>query len=427
MKISGAKTVLRRRKFFNSCPTQALCLMLVSGIVIAHFHVVTLLPSYWLLIMLAASAFAILVKNELHKSLLILAAFLLAGALLTSLQEEQNRQPATTRSYSHLSALDRTRLKALSLRSELTERIGSQHLASQQQAIITAMTLGEKGSLSKDTRQTFKASGASHILAISGLHIGIIFQLFILLAGGRKRWRLIAVPISVTAIWAYVFLIALPASAVRAASMISIYCFALLTRRNSTAVSNLTLAAIVMLIIRPLHLFDISCPIYSLLPASVTRRKPLGWAWAMVAVSVAAQVGTTPLVCYYFGNIACYSVLSSFVAIPAATVIIYVSLSLLLSFFLLPGFSLLQGGLAYLLSLTTSATQHALQLIVMLPGACIEGIKISILQLGLIYIAIIAGCLLIQKLHRCLLHRIHLPSDSHRDYSQQECQTSPSD
>lgn len=63
------------------------------------------------------------------------------------------------------------------------------------------------------------------------------------------------------------------------------------------------------------------------------------------------------------------------VAIPAATVIIYVSLSLLLSFFLLPGFSLLQSGLAYLLSLTTSATQHALQLIVMLPGACIEGIK----------------------------------------------------
>lgn len=282
MKISGAKTVLRRRKFFNSCPTQALCLMLVSGIVIAHFHVVTLPPSYWLLIMLAASAFAILMKNELHKSLLILAAFLMAGALLTSLQEEQNRQPAATRSYSHLSALDRTRLKALSLRSELTERIGNQHLASQQQAIITAMTLGEKGSLSKDTRQTFKASGASHILAISGLHIGIIFQLFILLAGGRKRWRLIAVPISVTAIWAYVFLIALPASAVRAASMISIYCFALLTRRNSTAVSNLTLAAIVMLIIQPLHLFDISFqlsfaavlsilllykPIYSLLPA----------------------------------------------------------------------------------------------------------------------------------------------------------------
>lgn len=186
MKISGAKTVLRRRKFFNSCPTQALCLMLVSGIVIAHFHVVTLPPSYWLLIMLAASAFSILVKNELHKSLLILAAFLLAGALLTSLQEEQNRQPATMRFYSHLSALDRTRLKALSLRSELTERIGSQHLSSQQQAIIAAMTLGEKGSLSKDTRQTFKASGASHILAISGLHIGIIFQLFILLAGGRN-------------------------------------------------------------------------------------------------------------------------------------------------------------------------------------------------------------------------------------------------
>ena len=85
--------------------------MLVSGIVIAHFHVVTLPPSYWLLIMLAASAFAILVKNELHKSLLILTAFLIAGALLTSLQEEQNRQPATTHSYSHLYGLPCTGLR----------------------------------------------------------------------------------------------------------------------------------------------------------------------------------------------------------------------------------------------------------------------------------------------------------------------------
>lgn len=125
MKISGVKTALRRRKHFNSCPTQTLCLMLVSGIVIAHFRVITLPPSFWLILMLSACAFAVLVKKEQHKSLPIFAAFLLAGALLTSLQEEQSCRPATTRSYSHLSALDRTRLKAVDLRNKLVKRIGS--------------------------------------------------------------------------------------------------------------------------------------------------------------------------------------------------------------------------------------------------------------------------------------------------------------
>lgn len=412
MKISSAKTVLKRRNYFNSGPTQVLCLMLASGIVIAHFRFITLSPSHWLLIMLLTCALAICVKNLLHKSLLLFASFVWMGALLVSLQEEPYRQSTATYSYDDLSALDRTRLKALDLRSELVKRIGSQHIATQEQAIITAMTLGDKSSLDKDTRQTFKASGASHILAISGLHIGIIFQLFILLAGGKKRWRLIAVPISVTAIWAYVFLIALPASAVRAASMISIYCFALLTRRNSSAVGNLALAAIAMLIVQPLNLFDISFqlsfsavlsilllykPIYSFLPSSLTSHRPLRWAWTMVSVSVAAQVGTMPLICYYFGSIACYSVLSSFVAIPAATVIIYTSLTLLLSFFLLPGFTLLQSGLTHLLSLTTATTQHLLQLIALLPGAYLEGIKLNIPQLCLIYLGIIMVYFLLKK------------------------------
>lgn len=442
MSISGTKTVLRRRTHFNSCPTQAICLMLVSGIVVAHLHIVDIPPFYWMIATLCLIALSLIIRSLLAKSLLLFGAIAMTGALLTTMQEMRLQQPQKVYAYNDLSSLDRTKLKAQEFRTQLIQGMACQHLSSQEKAIISAMTLGDKNSINQDTRHAFSASGASHILAISGLHIGIIFQLFLLLSGGKKRRRLFSIPISIIAIWSYVFFIGLPSSAVRAASMISIYCFVLLTRRNSKPLGNLALTAIVMLTINPLNLFDISFqlsfaavlsilllykPIYQILPIRLTRCLPIRWAWAMVAVSTAAQISTMPLICYYFGNISCYSVLSSFVAIPAATIIIYVSMLLLLTTTLLPILTFIQDLSVRLLSITISTTQQALQGIAMLPGANFDGIKISILQCGLVYIAIIAGCILIQKLLLCHQHQIHLATEIRTDRNREEYQTSPSD
>ena len=74
------------------------------------------------------------------------------------------------------------------------------------------MAMGDKGSLDRETKESFSISGTSHILAVSGLHIGIIFQLFVILLGGKRRSRP-TIALSLVAVWAYVVFIGFPPSA----------------------------------------------------------------------------------------------------------------------------------------------------------------------------------------------------------------------
>lgn len=115
------------------------------------------------------------------------------------------------------------------------------------------MALGDKSALDSNTRNSYSISGASHILAVSGLHIGIIFQLFIFLLGGRK-YSVYTIILSLISIWTYVFLIGLPASAVRAAIMLSAYSLSLAFHRTGLPLNILASAYIFMLFISPLYL-----------------------------------------------------------------------------------------------------------------------------------------------------------------------------
>ena len=88
--------------------------------------------------------------------------------------------------------------------------------------VVAAMTLGDKTALTKETREKFNMTGASHILAISGLHLGIIYMMVSLLAWGR-RWRIVAQVLTLVLLWGFAFLVGLPASVVRATTMLTIY------------------------------------------------------------------------------------------------------------------------------------------------------------------------------------------------------------
>ena len=83
------------------------------------------------------------------------------------------------------------------------------------------MALGDKSALSREQRELYGQSGASHVLALSGLHLGIIYVLLSMLVPGR-RFRLVSQVLIVLSIWGFVLLVGLPTSVVRAAVMISI-------------------------------------------------------------------------------------------------------------------------------------------------------------------------------------------------------------
>ena len=115
--------------------------------------------------------------------------------------------------------------------------------------------------------------------------------------------------------------------------MLSIYSFCLLALRPDLSLNTLALAYVIMLFLNPFQLFDISFQMSFLAVASIlifypplfgllkSHGKIIRCLWGLFSVSLAAQIGTLPLIVYYFGRISCYSLLTSFIAIPAATLI----------------------------------------------------------------------------------------------------------
>jgi competence protein ComEC len=108
------------------------------------------------------------------------------------------------------------------------------------------------------------------------------------------------------------------------------------------------------------------------------------WLWTMLAVSCAAQIGVAPLIAYYFGRFSNYFLLTNLVVVPAATLILYLSLLVLL----IP-------SLAYLLIYIVEALNHLLSWIATLPGASIEGLHPTLLQVWMTYVIIGAVYLLL--------------------------------
>ena len=127
--------------------------------------------------------------------------------------------------------------------------------------MASALTLGDRSRVSQETRAAYNEAGAAHLLALSGLHLGIIIGFFSWLLGRRllrfSRWRFLTVPLLILFVWAYAFVAGLPASLVRAALMATFILLTFLLRREVQLLNSLFLAAFIMLLLRPTYLFDV--------------------------------------------------------------------------------------------------------------------------------------------------------------------------
>lgn len=241
--------------------------------------------------------------------------------------------------------IERTQQYFLHQRTLLLKRLQSSGLSDDQYAVVAAMALGDKSALTHELRETYSMTGASHILALSGLHLSIIYALLSMLVVGR-RWQTISQVVIILSIWAFVFLVGMSASVVRSAVMLTVYALLALGHRKKMSVNTLAFTAIVMLLVSPQALFDVGFQMSFMAVFSILLFVPLfyrpfsaeylmthrvvKWTWGMVAISVAAQIGVAPLIAYYFGHFSCYFLLTNFIVIPAATLILYLSLATLL-------------------------------------------------------------------------------------------------
>ncbi len=398
-------------------PLIRISVLLTISIITATYSYDNLGTSQWLALTIVSQTASFLTRKLIYSQCLSLYFCLFClGCTLTAHQIDQSHLPSQYVTYQELSPFDRTLLKAGTFREEVEKKMKDLHFEDQDYAVISAMALGDKTALDKETKDSYAIAGASHVLAISGLHIGIIFQLFLLILGGKRR-SLVTIILSTTAIWAYVIFIGMPNSAVRSATMISIYSFALLSRRHPVSLNTLAFAYVMMLFFSPQSLYDISFQMSFLAVLSILLFYPLlndlfhprhlfcRRIWQLSCVSAAAQIGTMPLIVYYFGRISCYSLLTNLVAIPAATLILYLSALILILYpisFLSFLASISDTLIHYISRILISITQFAntfFHLVSMLPGASIEGASINLSQLYLLYIVIFSGYLLWWNLH----------------------------
>ena len=200
-------------------------------------------------------------------------------------------------------------------------------------------------------------------------------------------------------------LVGLPISVVRAAAMLSVYAFLSLFHRNKMSVNTLAFTAIIMLLFNPLALYDVGFQLSFLAVFSILlwhplfqsvfsqqyllSHRPVMWGWSLVGLSCAAQIGVAPLIAYYFGRFSTYFLLTNFVVVPAATLILYLSLLVL---FIPP--------LTFLLVFVVGFLNKTLTLIASIPGASIEGLHPTVLQVTMVYVIIGAVYLLMLRLGR---------------------------
>ena len=304
------------------------------------------------------------------------------------------------RSVEGLSWLQQLRLAFLNYRHTLLERYRQMGADDEEYAVVAAMTLGDKSAMSSELRDVYAVSGASHVLALSGLHLGIIYMVLSLLVVNR-RFRLLSQVLIVTAIWAFALLVGLPASVVRAALMISTYALLSTIGRRRMSVNALALAAICILMVSPDSLFDVGFQMSFLAMLAILMLQPLfervvqrewlldrpvvRWLWGLTTVSLAAQVGVAPLVAYYFGRFSTYFLLTNLIVIPSATLILCLApVALLLP---VAGTVLFRvvGWLNAVLSFIAER----------LPCASIEGLRPSVLQTVLVYVIIVSTYLIL--------------------------------
>ena len=315
---------------------------------------------------------------------------------------------------------DRTSLGSIARRVQrwLYERYGALGIRGSEQATLGALTLGYKEDLDPALKQAFQRSGAAHILAVSGLHTGIIYSVLLsLLTLGGSRKPLyenktgrgaLSLAVIIT-MWGYAFLTGLTPSVVRSVVMISVVEVGRMLYRHGNTLNCVLFAAWAILLVRPLDLFSVSFQLsfaavlaIVLLAPSLTSLGGVrrGWRGALrqagtyvvglLVVSMAAQVGTMPLSLYYFGQCSNYFLFTNLLVLPLSWVIVVMGfVSLLFGGIPVAGCWITQGtkGVVWLLN-------HAVQWIESLPAAVTEK-SISLTAVAGLYAWIAAGCIVI--------------------------------
>ena len=291
-------------------------------------------------------------------------------------------------------------------REQLLEWLRSSLTRADEIAVASALLTGYKESIDPELRQSYASTGAMHVLAVSGLHVGIIYLMLsaaLSFLNPIPKGNYIKMAIIILALWLYACLTGLPPSVIRAATMFSFVAIGSNLKRLTNIYGSILTSMFVLLFINPYLLTQVGFQLSYAAVLGIVFLQPkiyhlidvsgnwlLDQIWAITAVSFAAQLATFPLTLFYFNQFPTYFLVSNLVVIPAAFLIVPAGFI----FFILKGLPWnwidpISEGMGFLLDHMLFFLNYLIESVQALPYSLINEVFITTGEFWLIYLALI--------------------------------------
>ncbi|HEA46952.1 MAG TPA: DNA internalization-related competence protein ComEC/Rec2 [bacterium] len=280
------------------------------------------------------------------------------------------------------------------LRKRLIETI-DRTLPSLEGSVLKGILLGRREELPPSLCQAFVTTGVAHLLAVSGLHVGLIviffhYGLFRLLRLPNKGSALLTLLIIIF----YSFMTGCRPPVVRATIMFGLFLLASCLGRKREVYTTLALAALVILLINPLTLFNVGFQLSFAAVLSILYLYPRLWPRlkfltsypaGLMSVSLAAWIGVAPLVAYYFNYFTPVAILANLFVVPLVTIVVILGFLATIFSFFLPLAQLFSNANELFLTLLIKTVDF----FAYFPGAGIRVVTPSLSSIGVYYLSIV--------------------------------------
>ena len=255
-------------------------------------------------------------------------------------------------------------------------------------ALLKAVCLGDRSDLTDDVRQAYTAAGGMHLLAVSGLHVGLIWWVlqhafsWMVRLFGKEVFRSISI---ITLLWFFAFITGFSSSVCRSVTMFTFLSIGRLIEQRTYALNGILVSAFILIVIYPPRLLGVGFQLsYSAILGIVVlfpifrgllkvKLRILKWGWEAMMVSLAAQLSTAPLVIYYFHQIPVYSLFTSLLAIPILSGLIAVFVISVPFMFL----GVLNGVFNELLVRMALLMNRSMEMVASMPGAVVGELQMD--------------------------------------------------
>ncbi len=305
---------------------------------------------------------------------------------------------------------------SLIVRDKLIKILENSGLKGEVLHLVSAVALGSREDLEPETTQSFSKTGVIHVLAVSGMNVGIIYIVIEFLLGFMKRKKagiILQTLIILTGLWGYALITGLSASVLRAAAMFSFIVVGKSFSRQPEIYNILASSAFVLLCFNPFLVYDVGFQLSYVAVFSIVYFHPYLYKllyfkywipdqiWILLSVSVAAQIGTLPFLLHYFHQFPTWFLLANLMVIPLVTLILYLSF---IVFAVAPLVPFLGAIMARILDLAGQGMLFSVRFVEQLPKALITNLYPSDISLILfVLFSVLIGIFIFYKTPKALV------------------------